>query len=246
MGIKTYFYKLNQIKKDEFIAYTHLGLGDHIICNGLINYLSKNYKNIYLPVKSRDINTIEFLYSKNSSVIPFQIEHESEVRDILTFAKMKELEILKIGFEKRKPPFNLSFYKQFKIPYSVSIDFFNYPNDDKKESELFNYLIKFYNVSNKYQLVHNQSSYGKVNLEINLNLSTVYVDKETDIFKNIFFYKKIINQAQEIHCLDSSFLHLVERIDTNAKLFFHKVKKVNQESANVHLIKKWNEINYIN
>ena len=101
MGIKTYFYKLNQIKKDEFIAYTHLGLGDHIICNGLINYLSKNYKNIYLPVKSRDINTFEFHYSLNYSVIPFKIEHESEV-GTFCLLKMKELEILKIGFEKRK------------------------------------------------------------------------------------------------------------------------------------------------
>lgn len=245
MNINNYCFKLNQIKKEEFIAYTHLGLGDHIICNGLINYLSENYKIIYLPVKSRDIKNIEFLYSNNDSVIPFQIEHDSEESDILNFAIMKQLEILKIGFEKRKPPFNLFFYKQLKVPYSVSIDLFKCPNDNEKEKELFKYLMRHYKISDKYQLVHNQSSYGKVDLKVNTNLPSIYVDKETDIFKNIFFYKKIIKNAEEIHCLDSSFLHLVERIDTNSKLFFHKLKTVDQESAQVHLIKDWNEINYI-
>ena len=41
---------LKQVKNDAFILYHHLGLGDHIICNGLTNYLSKTYKKIYMPV----------------------------------------------------------------------------------------------------------------------------------------------------------------------------------------------------
>ena len=61
--------------------------------------------------------------------------------------------------------------------------------------------------------MHNQSSYGKVNLRTNEKLPTIFIEKETDLYKNIFLYIKIIENAKEIHCLDSSFLHLVERVE---------------------------------
>ena len=67
--------------------------------------------------------------------------------------------------------------------------------------------------------MHNQSSYGKVDLQSNKNLPIIYIEKETDLYKNIFLYLKVIENASEIHCLDSSFLHLVERVKTNAELF---------------------------
>ena len=93
-------------------------------------------------------------------------------------------------------------------------------------------------------MVHNQSSYGEVKLKINPELQSVYIDKKTDIFNNLFFYKKILGQAKEIHCLDSSVLHLAERIETSGNLFFHKIKKENQISAEVYLKKDWQEISY--
>ena len=61
-------------------------------------------------------------------------------------------------------------------------------------------------------------------LQSNKNLPKIYIEKETDLYKNIFLYLKVIENASEIHCLDSSFLHLVERVKTNAELFFHNIK----------------------
>ena len=37
-------YKIENISKKDLIAYHHLGLGDHIVMNGLINYMSKASK----------------------------------------------------------------------------------------------------------------------------------------------------------------------------------------------------------
>ena len=39
------YFKLSSKLSDEIVLYHHLGLGDHIICNGLVNYLSENYFN---------------------------------------------------------------------------------------------------------------------------------------------------------------------------------------------------------
>ena len=92
--------------------------------------------------------------------------------------------------------------------------------------------------------MHNQSSYGKVSLQVNNELPTIFIEKETDLYKNIFLYSKVIKNATEIHCLDSSFLHLVERVETDAELIFHNIKKDGQRGADVHLVKNWKIVNY--
>ena len=93
-------YNLNRIKGDQFLAYTHLGLGDHIVCNGLINHFSESFQKIYLPVKSRDLNNLNYLYRDNHKIKIFRIEHDTEVEDITNFSKEKNLPILKVGFKK--------------------------------------------------------------------------------------------------------------------------------------------------
>ena len=151
-----------------------------------------------------------------------------------------------MGFKKRKPPFNLSFYKQFNLPYNYSFNKFKITRDEEKEESLLKHLKNTYEVKGPYQVVHNQSSYGKVDLQSNKNLPKIYIEKETDLYKNIFLYLKVIENAEEIHCLDSSFLHLVERVNTNANLFFHNIKKIGQKGAAVHLVKNWRVVNYFN
>ena len=244
MGFFKKTYDINKIKTGKFLAYTHLGLGDHIVCNGLLNYFSESFDKIYLPVKSRDINNINYLYKDNQKIEVFKIEHSSEVEDINSFAKKNHLITLKVGFKKRKPPFNLSFYDQFGLPYSYSISKFTVPKDIKKEESLYQHLKDIYKVKDRYQVVHNQSSYGKVSLHANKELPTIFIEKDTDLYKNIFLYSKVIKNATEIHCLDSSFLHLVERVETDANLFFHNIKKDGQKGADVHLVKNWKIVNY--
>ena len=185
-------YNINNIRDDKFLAYTHLGLGDHIVCNGLLNHFSESFNKIYLPVKSRDMNNVNYLYKDNNKVHTFKIEHETEVKDISNFAKENNLVTLKVGFKKRKPPFNLSFYEQFDLPYSISVEKFRVSRDKAKEESLYQHLKGIYNIKGPYQIVHNQSSYGKVELITNKKLSTIFIEKETDIYKNIFLYLKLI------------------------------------------------------
>ena len=80
-------YNINKILDDRFLAYTHLGLGDHIVCNGLLNHFSESFNKVYLPVKSRDMNNVNYLYKDNKKIQIFKIEHETEVEDISNFAK---------------------------------------------------------------------------------------------------------------------------------------------------------------
>ena len=57
---------------DKFLIYHHLGLGDHIICNGLVREICNNSKNSFLlPAKKQNFQTVEFMFRdlKNLTVV---------------------------------------------------------------------------------------------------------------------------------------------------------------------------------
>ena len=130
------YYNLKKIVDPELIIYHHLGLGDHLICNGLVNYLSLNFNKVFLPVKKRNFNNVSYLYKENNKIHLFKVSNEEE--DVLNYALKNNLKILKIGFEKRKKPFNSGFYKQLKLSYSISKDYFSFPRDKEKENAYIN------------------------------------------------------------------------------------------------------------
>ena len=232
--------KLNDIKSQSVVLKTHTGLGDQIILNGLVNEISSDFKKLYLPVDSKIYDVIKFLYSnsKNVKVIMFE---NNKIEFLKKFSNKKEIDILNIGFENvKKTPFNLSFYKQLKIPYSKSFTNFDFPRNLDMEMKLSAHLLNFYEIQdrNRLTLIHNESSKGRFDLK-GINGSLIYVTKESDIYNNLFFYTGLIEKAREIHCVDSSFLNLVERSKTKAKLYFHDLF-----GASIELRKDWYHIKY--
>ncbi len=235
INFKNTIYKIDKLSAKTIVIHHHLGLGDIIICNGLVNYLSGKFEKIILPIYENYYEQVCYLYIENPKIEVIQIQNDSEI-----YNRFKKNQVLRIGFEKNFGKFNTSFYKQLNIPYSVSFNFFQLPRDDKKESELMNHLMQVYKIEKNYRLVHRSSSYGQVNLQIDDSLPTIYIEKDSDIFNNIFLYAKLIEGAQEIHCIDSSILHLVERVPTKASLFFHPIKKDGQGTEKLELYKDWN------
>lgn len=233
--MKNTIYKINKFKNNKVLIHHHLGLGDTIICNGLVNYLS-NEKGIecFLPVKRHYLNMVQFLYKNNHRVKLFGIDNETRDNDIENFAETNNLQILKIGFEKvKKNNFNTYFYKQLNIPYEYSFRYFNLPEDNEKYAQLEKHLFEFFGInSSNFILVHNESSYEKYELKIESKLDQIVINKESDLFNNLFLYKDLIRKAKEIHCINGSFLHLVERVDSNAQLFYHHLRKNNMQIKN--------------
>jgi len=227
------FYEIEQIKNSEIIIHHHSGLGDAIICNGMVNHLSEKFDKIYLAAHYKIFDHLDYLYSENDNV---ELIYYEKAIDLY---KNNKLPVLRIGFEKNNKNFNTSFYKQLDLDYEISFDMFHIPTDESKENDLQNHLIDKYKVKNQFILIHQESSYGRVDVKTQSDLNKIYVEKETDIFKNIFFYKKVIENSQEIHCIDSSFLHLVERVPTSAKLYFHRAKTNTQKAEKLYLKRKW-------
>lgn len=66
----------------ELYIYHHLGLGDHIICNGIVRHYSKLNDRIYLFVKPDNRNNLKIVSSDNDEKIfhlCYVIENANEV-----------------------------------------------------------------------------------------------------------------------------------------------------------------------
>ena len=229
----------------SIILHHHLGLGDHIICSGMINYLTKKFKEIYIPVFQRNYDNIKYLYQENKKVKLFLVSPSEEDKDVFDFGIQNNLKILKVGFKKIKnQSFNIAFYNQLNLDYKISFDYFSLPQNREKENLLFDHLMNFYNINKKedYVLIHSTSSRATHPLRRNKEKNEVFVEKDSDLFKNIFLYNKLILNAKEIHCMNSSFIHIVERVPTNAALFYHEIR----EPSSLKLHKNWEVVEYEN
>lgn len=240
------YQTLKEIKfNKKIIIYHHLGLGDVIICNGLINFISDKFEKVYLVANKAFQDQVKFLYSTNNKV-EIIVDLPKKVNDVDEFVNNYSLEnsldILKIGFSKSKLPFYKNYYKQLGVPYSYSYKYFNCTRDFEKENIIYQFFLEHFEIENEnYILVHNEASTNTFNLDIKNKNNIVYLKKDLDFYSNIFYFTKLIENAKEIHCINSSYLHLVDRLTPYGKLFYHDIR-----GSRIKLNKKWKIIKYDN
>ena len=230
----------------EIVVHHHLGLGDHFICNGLVHELSKKYRTIFLACKDKNYKTVNEMFKDTKNINIFRLKENQFFfykknhdkfyeKQINKFSEKENLEVIKIGFENcDRLEFNTSFYRQVGLDFSHRYTSFKLPNKIELEEEIFKMFSR-----KKYILVHRESSSRKYNLQIKSHIPIVEIDARKDPFGNLLNYRKLIQKAYEIHCINSSVFHFVDSIETKAKLFYHDVRK-----RDFKIESKWNIINY--
>lgn len=193
----------------------HLGLGDHIICNGLVNYLKDKYlkeEKVTIATKIHNVTSVSRLYNIDD-ILPVKDD-----LDAVNVYKNYSTPV-RIGFEYcRSPKWEESFYEQFKIPYQCRWDYFKVHRDLSVEEKLFNTL----NPNNKdYKLICDTGSIGKYNLTLTDDgLLPVYLSNKTN---SLFDWMYTISKAKKIHTIDTSFVHLVLQSKYSGELIYHDV-----------------------
>ena len=119
----------------------HLGLGDHIICNGLVRYFYKKYKNILLFCYPHNYENVHYMYRdlNNLEIINFDSERDADifvdnnkvVRDNLIKPTFSTLDSRFSGMT-----FDESFYSQVGLNFNVRFDDFYFVRDIEKENEV--------------------------------------------------------------------------------------------------------------
>lgn len=199
--------------------YHHLGLGDHIICNGLIRELYNSYKEISIYCKRENETNVKYMYRDLENCQFISVKKEEDI--------CINSETLKIGFEyilfaqKFGITWDESFYRQCDIRFEKRWSSFYIKRDEERESILFEKLNP---KKEPFALIHECGSDNipRVKTElISKNLKQIKIKKgDTD---NIFDYLLLAEKAEEIHCIDSSFKHLFDSFLLKVNLFYHNI-----------------------
>jgi len=200
--------------------YHHLGLGDHIVCNGLVRYLYEKYSHVILFCYHHNLKNLQYMYRdlKNLTLYPMNSDNE-----INNFINTNGISVYKIGFEKmgqfyNDNTFDKAFYDIAGLEFNVRYDKFFLLRNVERENMVYHEL----NPNNeKYIFVHDDPSRGfSINPEKHRgDLKIIKNDKRFNIFEMM----KIYENAEEIHFMESSISALLNSYEIkNVKLFLHR------------------------
>ncbi len=209
--------------------YTHLGLGDHIICNGLLRKIISQDFEYLIFAKKHNYESVRFMLKDLSNVTIISVQDDNEAKKIIN---ENNNECIKVGHEFLKGiiDFDVQFYNQMNVNFSERWESFYVERDFKKEEDLYNKL----NPNNeKYIFVHDDV---ERNYKINSQFNKKVIKPIKGLTDNIFDYLKIIENAEEIHCIDSSFRMIIDSLKIeDKKLYFHTYSRGNMPLAKSRL-----------
>ena len=202
--------------------YQHLGLGDHIVCNGLVRNLIKPEEKYSMFVKHHNHISVSFMYRDLPNLDFIKVYDDQEVSNFSKNNSLTTNDFIQIGFESRHGVgFDKIFYLQHSVPFEKRWTDFKIERDFEREKILYNTLNPN---DDKYILIHRSGSDGADRIDYDIldkNLKWIYVEKVTD---NIFDYLTLSEKAEEVHCVESSFHHIIDSIELKNKIYFHNNK----------------------
>ena len=202
----------------QIFIYQHLGLGDHFHCNGVIRFLLKEKymgQKVKLFSKKKYYEMVKFMYRDldNLEIVPISDDEKIEANEIKSYLKEGD-KIEKIGFDyftknkNKNKTIDMLFYEQFNINYAKRFKLTYWKRDISKEENLYNNLVK----KKDFVFIHDDPSRNFV-------ITEQLIGKECQIIRNsykhsIFDYGKIIENAKEIHVMESSARCMLEYLNT--------------------------------
>lgn len=201
--------------------YHHLGLGDHIICNGLVRTLINPNEKYYMFVKEHNLTSVKFMY-RDILNLDFIVGDDSFARNFIIQNKLTNNDLIVAGFGRhpKSIEFDDSFYLQNNLPFNYRWDKFYVERNHQNEKKLF----EMYGViENNYVFLHDDSE-RNININnnhiINKNLKVIKPNKK--LTSNIFDYCYLMENSVELHFIDSSFRLLYDSLlNQKENLFYH-------------------------
>lgn len=224
-------------------VYHHPNIGDHIIFNGMIRLYSE-YSPITIFCLDKVKTHIEYMYRDNNNIHIVSFESES---NILNFIRMNNISVRKYGWQPLfrlmyKKNSNLSFdecfYKLANIDFKIRFEKFHIERDMAVEGEVFEKHI-FNN--EKYIYVHDNPDLGLL-IDSNKHRNDLKIVRN-DMNYNIFQMRKILENATEIHTMQTGMLDFCNSIPLSCPIFVHlyvrkypNIKFLSKSRHNLNLV----------
>lgn len=223
--------------------YHHLGLGDHFDCNGMVRHYASNfdYDSIGVFAKSNYYEMVKHMYRDDEKINVIKVDKNNEQGGVQKYL-LENIghHFLKVGHEHYKNQENKNcweiFYEQVELPLETRYEKFHVERDKEAEDLLYQELTN----NEPYIFVHDDPSRGFTLDRSHIENKDIRI-VENDVSKNIFHFIKIIENAEEIHCMESSFKTLIDIYAKQEKLFFHNFRN---HPLGTQSNKNWKTVNY--
>lgn len=191
----------------ELFVRPHLGLGDMFILNALIRALAQKHETILVPVKHRNLLTVRQMWSDLNNVSCIGVENDAEADAFAKSHKGPKLSLGMFGdkWNEGKPGWDKLFYTQARIPFEQRWDGFKVGHRSVKEHKV---------ERESFALIHEDAARGFVidnHRRPTIPSFTIWPSG------SMFDFLWMLENAEEIHVIDSSVAILVDSIETKAK-----------------------------
>lgn len=220
------------------------GLGDIIFSQKIaIKLIEENFQ-VFWPqttyfwikdyIKINNLHFVDYFNMKSDFILHLQNSiEENHPYDIMT-CKYKT-----IGKTLPQLPEHLH-----DISFNDWSDYFHLERNIEKENHLF-YDILGLKDSDEYILYNSKFGVGQENPNVNSGVENIKIKKiNLDFINNftLFDWCKVIENAKEIHTVDTSLIYLVEKINTkDCELFMYPRHNEHTEKCLKNILnKKWN------
>jgi len=228
----------------DLYIHHHLGLGDMIHCNGMVRELLKEggVDKVYVFCKMCHSKSVDWMYRDEDRIEIVQIDEGGNERQQVDDILSKKLigtdnKFLRVGHEFYKEhgneigpmPCDMLFYEQIGLPYSVRFDDCYWERDMEEEERVYKKLAP---EDGNYIFVHDDPTRPETpggfvisDEEVETKLTIV----RNDMSEPIFYLGKLLENAKEVHCMESSIRCMVEHFKPNliknkVKLYMHKFR----------------------
>lgn len=231
--------------KSRILLDFHHGIGDELICNGLVREYCAKYETVGIFCLKRNYPSVSFMYRDLTNLrIHLVRSHTERLRfrffNAFRFGENRYDEIRAIDNydEESGIRFERQVYKKFGVPVEKKWDGFFVKRDAEREAALFKKAGL--SPSQPYQFVHDDSRFPLDPTRISQTLPVFQPTK--DLTDNVFDCSGIIENASEIHVVDSSFIVLIDclpYVNDAQKLYKHQYARSSPALQSPMLRKPW-------
>lgn len=221
----------------------HHGMGDEIICNGLVREYCKKYETVGILCLKRNEPSVSFMYRDLTNLRIHVIRSHTQgdrfrLLNPFRFGSNHYDSVQFIGdYDQESGIRNeRQVYARFGVPIEKKWKSFFVARDKEREDALFIQAA----LPHSYIFIHDYAPYVIDTTRISSSLPVFHPDKNLTDNVFIFDYCTVIERATEIHVIDSSFMNLIECLpysNPDQRLYLHRYARVT-EGCNTPVLKK--------
>lgn len=228
----------------ELLILTHNGMGDQLICNGLVRHLASKHPGVAIVCKAASADSVSFMYRDRRDIRVLPVQDDCQISptfganpSILQGLQARGFKILLLGLHRGYlapgSGFACMLYDQAQVPRSSRYFDFHVDRDPDME--------RHFRAEGDYVFLHDDSERGfEIQYDNHLKIVRPGKADHRPLSNNIFAFIGLMEGAAELHLIDSSFSHLADLVNIlPGKRYLHCIKNPSDRVEDLFLRPGW-------